>query len=91
MSFAGPPTINETRKDFVSLAKTFPNALIKASNYSNFVEAVLNSGKTSNLPHFGGEIGDTWIYGVSSDPYKVAATRALMRDRTACLKTGKCE
>jgi hypothetical protein len=35
----------------------------------------------SALPVFTGEIGDTWVYGVQSDPYKVAAMRAISRAR----------
>ena len=92
MIVEGPPTINETRKDFQSLQSTFPNAIIRASNFSNFVEEVLSSPKaTENLFNFTAEIGDTWIYGVASDPYRVAAFRSIMRDRTNCLNAKECE
>jgi hypothetical protein len=38
-----------------------------------------------------GEVGDTWIHGVASDPAKVADYRAVLRLRTACLASGACE
>jgi hypothetical protein len=37
-----------------------------------------------------GEIGDTWLYGVASDPAKVADYRSVLRLRTACLASGEC-
>ncbi|KAJ3075896.1 hypothetical protein HK102_005517, partial [Quaeritorhiza haematococci] len=44
-------------------------------------EKVGNRGKDL-LPEVEAEIGDTWIYGVPSDPYRMASFRALQRLRT---------
>ena len=37
-----------------------------------------------------GEIGDTWIYGIGSDPEKMSAFRSAMRAFSACIKAGEC-
>lgn len=42
------------------------------------------------LPVVTGEIGDTWIYGVGSDPIKVRNYRAVMRMRSQCIWDGSC-
>merc|ERR1712176_1505921 len=41
-------------------------------------------------PIIDGEIGDTWIHGMQSDPWKNAINRAAQRQRTKCLKSGGC-
>lgn len=43
-----------------------------------------------SLPVITSEVGDTWIYGVPSDPVKVARMRAAHRSRQACLSSGAC-
>jgi hypothetical protein len=35
-------------------------------------------------------VGDTWVFGVQSDPLKVADFRAVQRYRTACVADGAC-
>jgi hypothetical protein len=42
------------------------------------------------LPVVAGEIGDTWIHGVGSDPVKVRNYRAVMRMRSQCIWDGSC-
>lgn len=37
-----------------------------------------------------GEIGDTWVFGVASDPLKTANFRAASRIRAACLAEPAC-
>jgi hypothetical protein len=43
------------------------------------------------LPVFNDEVGDTWIYGTGSDPWKVAAYRTVQRIRTACVNDPQCD
>lgn len=64
------------------------------------MESVKNSSVLQQLPVISSEIGDTWyntdmfdktrMYGVQSDPMKVAQMRAIQRERTKCMKEGKC-
>src|SRR4029077_9931508 len=42
-----------------------------------------------NLPAINQEIGDTWIYGVASDPVKVARFREISRLRRSWIADGK--
>lgn len=37
-----------------------------------------------------GEVGDTWIFGVQSDPLKTANFRAASRARAACIADAAC-
>ncbi len=62
---AGPPNTLEVTYTFKHLKEEFPNALIKASSFDDFVDplvAAVESGEVV-LPIVESEIGDTWIYG----------------------------
>lgn len=85
---AGPPPLYEIAANFERLRTLFPNAKIVASGYNEFVKELVDHKDL--LPEVTLEIGDTWIYGVGSDPWKTAQFRALMRARKACLADGKC-
>ncbi len=80
---AGPPgSAQEVLDTFAGLQKLFPNATLVASTFEDFVDAV----EAADLPLpvvDGKEVGDTWAYGVASDPYRLAAARALERVRAA--------
>ena len=45
----------------------------------------------NSLPVITQEIGDTWIYGVSSDPLKVARYREVLRLRTEWIQRGRLQ
>jgi hypothetical protein len=36
------------------------------------------------------EVGDTWIHGMQSDPFKTRAFRAMQRARSGCVAAGGC-
>jgi hypothetical protein len=63
------------------LQKQFPKADIVASTFDNFTRAVMDAGDAvvSKLPVMTQEMGDTWVYGVPSDPQKVARMRLVNR------------
>ena len=84
---AGPHSVDEVRKIYAELRKQFPNARVSAANISEIALAVEPYG--SKLPVVTQEIGDTWIYGVPSDPVKVARYRELARLRKEWLEQGK--
>lgn len=42
------------------------------------------------LPVLEGEVGDTWIHGVASDPAKSQRFRAIQRMRSRCLLEESC-
>ena len=73
---SGPPTsIAEIQSVFDILKQQYPGAKVFASTLDNFV----NSINMSSLPTVYGEIGDTWIQGIASDPRKMALYRAAAR------------
>eukprot|EP00026_Physarum_polycephalum_P003968 Phypoly_transcript_03985.p1 GENE.Phypoly_transcript_03985~~Phypoly_transcript_03985.p1 ORF type:complete len:714 (+),score=74.06 Phypoly_transcript_03985:89-2230(+) len=86
---AGPPAIPEVRETFATVEKEFPGANVFASTYDEFIAYVLPL--KDQLPVYTGEIGDTWIYGVASDPLKNAYVREIVRARTECVAAKACD
>jgi hypothetical protein len=85
----GPAGVAETRQTFDIFGRAFPNATISAGSLDTFFD--LLSTVEDQLPVVTSEIGDTWMYGVASDPRKTAAMRAMMRQRSSCVRSGACE
>jgi hypothetical protein len=84
---AGPHSMDEIRKIYADLRKQFPGATITASNLSEIADAV--HPYRDQLPVVTEEIGDTWIYGVPSDPVKVARYREVARLRREWIADGQ--
>ncbi|KAK9821791.1 hypothetical protein WJX81_004092 [Elliptochloris bilobata] len=81
---SGPHTASQVADIFDILSKDFPNSVIRASTFDEYVAELLDYLPTyRNWPTVTQEIGDTWVYGVASDPQKLARFRALMRMRSA--------
>ena len=73
---SGPPqSLSEIQTIFDVIRDQYPGAKVFASTLDSFVNAV----NMSALPTVYGEIGDTWIQGVASDPRKTALYRAITR------------
>jgi hypothetical protein len=81
---SGPHTPEEIAKVYADLGARFPRADIVATNLSEIANAV--DPFRSHLPVVTQEIGDTWIYGVASDPVKVARYRELARLRRSWIQ-----
>jgi hypothetical protein len=86
---AGPHTVEEIRKIHADLRRQFPQASIRAANLTDIAHAV--EPHRSALPVVTQEIGDTWIYGVASDPVKLARYRELLRLRSEWIQRGKLQ
>jgi hypothetical protein len=84
---SGPHTAEEIAKIYTDLGRQFPNARIMATSLTEIANAVEPFGK--NLPVITGEIGDSWIHGIASDPLKVARYREVMRLRRSWITGGK--
>ena len=82
----GPHSIEQVIERFASLADRFPNAQIRAARLDDIAD-LLRAQPTSESqdlqPVLHQEIGDTWIFGVGSDPQKTAAFRELCRLRNS--------
>jgi hypothetical protein len=85
----GPHTLEEIRKIHADLRQQFPNASIRASNLTDIANAVEPHKRA--LPVLTQEIGDTWIYGVASDPVKLARYREILRLRSEWIGQGKLQ
>lgn len=83
----GPHSVEEITKIYAGLRNQFPHAQVTAANLSEIAAAV--EPYRNRLPVVTQEIGDTWIYGVSSDPIKVARYREVARLRIEWLAQGK--
>lgn len=84
---SGPHTIPEIHEIYAKLRKQFPNATVRASNLTEIANAV--EPYRNYMPVLTQEIGDTWIYGVPSDPVKVARYREMLRLRKHWIESGK--
>ncbi|MEO7716829.1 MAG: DUF5054 domain-containing protein [Capsulimonas sp.] len=83
----GPHTVQEVKDHYAWLKSRYPNAQIISGNLSaagNALQPYLKS-----LPVVTQEFGDSWIYGVASDPKKVANYRELCRLRQEWIASGK--
>lgn len=76
---SGPHTLEEIETIYASLRRQFPKAQVEAATLTQIALAV--DAHRSKFPSVTQEIGDTWIYGVASDPVKVARYRAVARLR----------
>jgi len=86
---AGPHTLDEIRHIYSGLRKQFPNAQVKAASLTDVADAV--EPYRGRLPVVTQEIGDTWIYGVPSDPVKVARYLEAARLRSRWIADGKLQ
>lgn len=84
----GPDGSGSAVETSLSLARAaFPNATVFASTFDAFIREVLPV--KDQLPTVTQEIGDTWIFGVASDPLKMAQHREIQRQWIACMKAGE--
>jgi len=84
---SGPHTVDEIGDMYTDLTREFPGAEIIASNLTDIANAIEPYRK--NLPVVTQEIGDTWIYGIPSDPLKLACYREIARLRRSWIEQGK--
>jgi hypothetical protein len=84
---SGPHTAQEIAEIYADLGQRFPSAKIIATNLTEIANAA--QPYRDHLPVETREIGDTWIYGVASDPLKVARYRELCRQRQAWISKNK--
>ena len=84
---SGPHPLAELAEIYSGLGRQFPEAQLTACGLSAIANAVEPFRK--NLPTITQEIGDSWIYGVASDPVKVARYREVSRLRRSWIAGGK--
>jgi hypothetical protein len=84
---SGPHTIEEIHQIYAGLRQQFPAAEVRAANLTEIASAVHRF--RGHFPVVTQEIGDTWIYGVPSDPVKVARYREMLRLRERWIAGGR--
>lgn len=85
----GAPSPQKVVDKFHKIQAQFPDYEITAGTMDDFADAIWQH--KNELPVFEGEIGDTWIHGAATDPYKAASLRELMRLKRAWLSEGSME
>lgn len=71
---------------FHEIEKKYPGAEVAAGRLDDYAELIWQV--KDQLPVVSAEIGDTWIHGAASDPYKTAGLRTLIRLKNQWLKNG---
>lgn len=84
---SGPHTEQEIAALYADLGQQFPNAQIVPASLTEVANAIHRYQRT--LPVVTQEVGDTWIYGVPSDPLKVARYREISRLRQRWIAGGE--
>ncbi len=82
----GPQSPEKVSLAYQQLRSRFPQAQVTASTLDAFAREL--APIKGQLPVITGEIGDTWIHGVGSDPLKVSRFRELARLRRQWLQDG---
>jgi hypothetical protein len=80
----GPPSEEDIYSQLEKIQKKFPNAEIKASTLDDYARELVKV--RHNLPVITDEIGDTWIHGIATDPYKVSCFLELLRLKNKWIK-----
>lgn len=75
----GPQGAEELTKFYAELHAKYPDAIIEPTGLDGYAHALREVRDT--LPVVESEIGDTWIHGVGSDPWRVKRFLALQRWR----------
>ena len=86
---SGPPTKEDIYKQIEKIQEQFKGAEVKASTLDDYAGALINFKK--ELPVVTEEIGDTWIHGIATDPYKVSVFLELLRLKHKWIEEGRLE
>ena len=85
----GAPSPEKVLAHFDEIQKQYPGYEITAGTIDDFADVIWE--KRSELPVFEGEMGDSWIHGSATDPYKSAALRTLIALKAKWLSDGSLE
>ena len=82
----GAPSPEKVLAHFDEIQKQYPDYEITAGTIDDFADVIWE--KRDQLPIFEGEMGDSWIHGAATDPYKSASLRVLMALKSKWLSEG---
>lgn len=86
---SGTPEPERVLKRLSQIQREYPGYEVSAGTLDDFAEVIWE--RRDRLPVLEGEIGDTWIHGSASDPYKSAALRELMALKGRWLMDGSLQ
>lgn len=82
----GAPSPEKVIQKINNIKKQYPGYEVVAGTLDEYAEAIWSVRE--KLPVYEGEIGDTWIHGSATDPYKSASLRELMSLKSRWLEDG---
>ena len=82
----GAPSPEKVLAHLDDIQKQYPGYEITAGTMDDFADVIWQV--RHKLPVFEGEMGDSWIHGSATDPYKSACLRVLMRLKPKWLSEG---
>ena len=82
----GAPSPEKVLAHFDEIQKQYPGYEITAGTIDDFADVIWEV--KDKLPVFEGEMGDSWIHGASTDPYKSACLRTFMNLKSKWLSEG---
>lgn len=83
----GPQSAEAIEEEFERIRGIYPNACVVASTLDAYAESLCRNIEL--LPVVEEEIGDTWIHGTATDPWKVSRYRELLKCRKRWFAEGK--
>ena len=82
----GAPSPEKVLAHFDDIQKAYPGYEITAGTIDDFADVIWEVRE--KLPVFEGEMGDSWIHGAGTDPFKSASLRTLMNLKSKWLSDG---
>lgn len=82
----GAPSPEKVLAHFDDIQKQYPGYEITAGTIDDFADVIWQVRE--KLPVFEGEMGDSWIHGAATDPYKSACLRTFMNLKSRWLSDG---
>lgn len=82
----GAPSPQKVLDKFNKIQSEYPDYEITAGTIDDFAEVIWEVRE--KLPVFTGEMGDSWIHGSATDPYKSASLRTLISLKNKWLNDG---
>lgn len=85
----GAPSPEKVMNKFNKIQSQFPDYEVTTGTMDDFADVIWQY--KDKLPVYEGEIGDTWIHGAATDPYKSASLRELMSLKREWLNDGSMQ
>lgn len=82
----GAPSPEKVLSHFEDIQKEYPDYEITAGTIDDFADVIWEVRE--KLPLFEGEMGDSWIHGAGTDPFKSACLRTFMKLKEKWLSDG---